>query len=444
MIAKRCFGSPQGWWGATLTVTVLLTLSVAGTWLYLADQYLHPRTLATALLLFALASFLDNHWWLTGFWLLLAATIHIQMTFFGVLLLAFLLLKPRTPEMPLGIMLGLFPLATLFGRSNAGWREAMLPRRAHFLPRWEWYEWLGIFGAWVVLYGIAWVSRRSAAKMYRGENIPVVIRQNMVRPLMRAWISRRLFWFGIFIFFSAAVTTLPPRFERLTPYQPMRGCHLLYLLMFLFLGGVIAELLLQKRVWRWMALFVPLSLGMFLAQRSLFPGTEHVEWPDRPSRNTWLQAFDWVKRNTPVDAYFALDPRYMARSGEDQHGFRSLAERSQMADWVKDPGVVSLFPAIGPQWQKQVHTLDGWERFQAEDFFRLRRKFGVNWIVIDRQVAGLPCPYHNTAIWVCHVDGRAAKLDESVHGDGTQASKVGRRALAARACRHCPGNDARA
>jgi len=35
----------------------MLTLEVAGTLLFLADEYLHPRTLATAALLLALAKF---------------------------------------------------------------------------------------------------------------------------------------------------------------------------------------------------------------------------------------------------------------------------------------------------------------------------------------------------------------------------------------------------
>jgi len=50
------------------------------------------------------------------------------------------------------------------------------------------------------------------------------------------------------------------------------------------------------------------------------------------------QAFDWAKHNTPVDSLFALDPRYMELPGEDYHGFRALAERSVLADDLKDQG----------------------------------------------------------------------------------------------------------
>ena len=61
-------------------------------------------------------------------------------------------------------------------------------------------------------------------------------------------------------------------------------------------------------------------------------------WSCRASRrqNAWLQAFAWIRQNTPVDGLFALDPHYMTLPGEDYHGFRALAERSVLADYEKD------------------------------------------------------------------------------------------------------------
>jgi len=38
----------------------------------------------------------------------------------------------------------------------------------------------------------------------------------------------------------------------------------------------------------------------------------HLELPRMVTANPWLQAFDWIRQNTPTDAYFALDPRYLA------------------------------------------------------------------------------------------------------------------------------------
>jgi hypothetical protein len=125
-----------------------------------------------------------------------------------------------------------------------------------------------------------------------------------------------------------------------------------------------------------------------------------------------VEAFDWVKANTPVDAYFALDPRYMSSAGEDFHGFRGLAERGQMADWDKDPGVVSLFPELAPRWSREVHALDHWKNFTAEDFHRLHEQFGVGWTVLALPAAdkggsqAIPlsdCPYRNRGVLVCRI-----------------------------------------
>src|SRR5215467_4905585 len=70
---------------------------------------------------------------------------------------------------------------------------------------------------------------------------------------------------------------LPPGLERLRSFEPMRYLHLLYLLFFLIAGGLSGRYVLQRRIYRWLLLFTPLSAGMFYAQRQMFPSTEHIE-----------------------------------------------------------------------------------------------------------------------------------------------------------------------
>jgi hypothetical protein len=100
-----------------------------------------------------------------------------------------------------------------------------------------------------------------------------------------------------------------------------------------------------------------------------------------------------------------MDPEYMALPGEDQHGFRAIAERSRLADEVKDSGAVTMFPALANEWRYQVQAERGWRNFQAADFARLQRRFGVNWVVLQEgQTAGLNCPYRNQQVAVCRLD----------------------------------------
>jgi hypothetical protein len=143
---------------------------------------------------------------------------------------------------------------------------------------------------------------------------------------------------------------------------------------------------------------------MMFAQFQLFPSTAHIEWPGVRSSNEWVQAFDWVRENTPNEAYFALDPLHMEASGEDEHGFRAIAERSMLADRIKDSGAVTMFPALAETWRHQVSAQNGWQQFQKADFERLNGEFGVTWVVLEKPSALSDCPYDNNKLAVCRID----------------------------------------
>ena len=167
---------------------------------------------------------------------------------------------------------------------------------------------------------------------------------------------------------------------------------------------MLAESVLKNQLWRWLLLFVPLAAGMAYAQRQLFPATPQLELPGLTGRNDWVEAFLWIRDNTPNQAYFALDPEHMEMPGEDQHGFRAIAERSMLADKIKDSGAVTMFPALAETWQQQVQSQAGWKSFTVTDFRRLHDKFGITWVVLNRpEVAGLACPYRNRTLIVCQV-----------------------------------------
>ncbi len=400
MLLRRLFHERSAQWAGVCMVAALLTIPVAGTALYIVDEYLHPRAFSTFALLFAvLAVFpgetpeepvnrsrlrLRHYLWMV-FWLAFAALFQIQMAFYGALLLAFLLIKmPRRSETM--ATAAILPLRSLFEPGSAAWQKAAQTRTDDYLLQWHWYEWLGIVAPLAML---EWFRR-----LARRHNLPRV-----------EYLSHRLMLFGLFGFAAGLVVSIPPALDRLTPYQPMRTFHMLYLLFFLMAGALIGKWILRKSLWRWLALFVPLSLGMCYAQLQLYPGSPHIEWPGVRDPNPWVQAFLWVRHNTPKNAYFALDRHFMELPGEDFHGFRAFAERSQMADVVKDPGVVTLFPNAGNTWLKQVTALKGWNKFTPKDFQRLKQNFGVNWVVVQQPgVPGLDCPYQNSRVRVCRIE----------------------------------------
>jgi hypothetical protein len=143
---------------------------------------------------------------------------------------------------------------------------------------------------------------------------------------------------------------------------------------------------------------------MFYAQRQSFPMTAHIEWPGAVSKNEWVQGFVWARDNTPVNAYFAFNPDYMRLPGEEQHGFRAIAERSRIADRTKDSGAVTMFPALAETWLRQVNAQEGWSHFSEQDFRRLKSSYGVDWVILERpENDGLSCLYHNNAVSICRI-----------------------------------------
>ena len=395
IVARRCFPGKAAQWASVALVGVLFTLPVTGTALYLFDQYLHPRAIATALILAAIPAVLDRRVLRSAALLVAAVVVHPIMGVLGVSWCVILgvggWLEQRSAERKLAELepvtaaaLGIVPLWIFEGTSPA-WRLALNTRNYYFLGRWTWYEWLGVIGPVCILWMMARWARRAD------------------RPVMARLAACGAF-FAVFQFAVACILLLTPGLIRLMPLQPMRYLYMVYLLMAVLAGGLIGEKLLRGHAWRWAVLFVPLALGMFAGQRSLFPGTAHLELPWTAPRNPWLQAFAWVRHNTPTDAYFALDPYYMQAPGEDYHSFRALAERSELADAVKDAAVATQVPELAPQWQRQTQALAGWSHFQKQDFLRLRSEFGVNWILVRGPgVAGLDCPYRNQAVAVCRL-----------------------------------------
>lgn len=402
-ISHRCFADRSAQWAAVAMIAALLTLPVSGTGINLADQYLHPRNLATAAIVAAVVEVLDRRLWLAGILLAFAFANHAIMAAFGISFCVFLWWSLRARDrrqspMPVAIAL-LAPLGWIFEPGSEAWRQAASTRSFYYLSRWEWYEWLGVFAPLVLIYAFLRFMRRKPSESLEG---------SALLPL-----ASSLFYYGIFQTVVALVVMLPPGLERLRPFEPMRYLHLLYLFFFLIAGGLAGQYVLQRHIYRWIPLFLPLSAGMFYAQHQMYPATEHVELPGIESRNEWLRAFAWIRQNTPADSMFAFDPHYMTLPGEDYHAFRALAERSAMADYEKDGGMAARVPRLAPRWLKQVNARKAWRSFQPGDLQRLKGEFGVNWIVLSPadaawavpgSTAGMNCPYENSQVRVCQLD----------------------------------------
>lgn len=401
-ISRRCFSEPAAQWSAVTTLALLLTLPLPGIALNLADQYLHPRTLATAAILAAIVAVLDRHYWIAGVLLAIAISIHAIMASFGISFCVFLywnqrVSPPRRRSAAPRAAALLLPFGWLWQPTSAAWRQAAATRGFYFPARWQWYEWLGVCAPLVLLC----VLKLSLLRDETAKEDQTALSS----------LASSLLYYGVFQTAIGLLIMLPPSLERLRPFEPMRYLHLLYLLFFLIAGGLLGRYVLDRRRYRWLLLFFPLSASMFYAQRQMYPASPHLELPWVATQNAWLQAFAWIREDTPLDSLFALDPHYMTLPGEDYHGFRALAERSVLADYDKDGGMAARVPPLAPRWLSEVQAQTGWEKFQAADFRRLKNEFGVTWIVVAHQTSdanqdaarSMTCPYQNQQLAVCRL-----------------------------------------
>lgn len=390
-IASKCFSSQAGRWASVVMVAALLTLPVAGTALYIFDAYLNPRSFSAFGIVFAVDAVLERKYFATALWLVLTAVIQPLMVVFGMaFVLLLLLLNKRRDSLALASVSSatlLIPGFSLRAPSAAYW-QSLQSHAYYFLFRWQWYEWLGIVGPLALL----WWFNRIARK--RGQSV-------------LARLTWALFLFELLFFACGLIVTIPRSLEIFALYQPMRSLQLVYIFLFLFAGGMLGEWLLQNRPVRWLLLFIPICAGMSFAQFQLFPGDRHVEWPGAAPKNPWVQAFVWIRANTPKNAVFALDPNYMTLPRENYQGFRAIAERSRLADSTKDWSAVALYPELplADDCLAQTQAARGWKNFGLTDFARLKKIYGVTWVVLQQpNAAATSCPYRNSAVEVCRLN----------------------------------------
>jgi hypothetical protein len=383
-----CFESEWASWGGVALLAGTLGVPVAGTALAIADPYVTSRTLSTPFTLLCIAAYLSNSRGSALAWLAATAAVHPQMGAYCGAFLASLMVMSRTREwnlepapaaaLALPFFLDLHP-------SQGAAREALHSRTFFFLYNWAWYEWVGIFAPLALVGWAATLRLRTTT--------------NEFRLLLRTLVPYGLVFLAVGALLSSSV-----QLENLARLQPMRAFHLFYVVFFVLLGGMLGEYVLRRAAWRWLVLFVPLAGGMWFVASDAYAASPHIEWPGAVQSNPWLSAFYWIRANTPKDAVFALGPNFMAARGEDEHGFRAVAERSMLADRVKDSGVVSLFPQLADEWQAQTSAQWGWEHFGPDDFGSLARRYPVTWVVTRRSAArGLDCPFVNSELAVCHI-----------------------------------------
>ncbi|MDE1177404.1 MAG: hypothetical protein PW789_12500 [Edaphobacter sp.] len=410
MLASRCFRSTTERTAAVTLLAVWLTLPIAGTSLMLMDPYVTGRSVSTPMTIFALVGAVDflRSTRMEGRWnwralamacaaLAVAAAVHPLMAAYGfgcVLTLA----AAATPErrgVRIGAMVGLTASAVAAAMvlrlvaqpESSSYQAVAMSRYYWFLSQWHWYELVGAVAPLMILGAVAWMRRGN--------------RGSAQRELATMGVTAGTIALLIAVLFARVHSTN----HLVARMQPMRIFQLIYVVMILFVGAAMSRWM-GRRALRWVGVFAMLATIMFVVERKTFPASDRIEIAeDREGpENSWVQAFEWIRTNTPKDAVFALDADYITQSGEDAQGFRAIAERSALPDYSKDGGEAAITPTLSEEWKSGEEAQARLsERTDSERVTMLASK-GVGWVVLAHGAqTGFACAYSNAMVKVCRL-----------------------------------------
>jgi hypothetical protein len=149
-LSAQCTPDPRARWAGVALLAVLLTLPVAGTALYIMDQYMNPRNLVAFAAVFAVVRVLETRYLQAALFLIFAAVIHPLMSVFAIFY-CLLLMAPSKLSGSRQVLASLLPWGTLFQSSSIAYHQVAQSHAYDYLLRWRWFEWLGIFAPIAIL-----------------------------------------------------------------------------------------------------------------------------------------------------------------------------------------------------------------------------------------------------------------------------------------------------
>lgn len=426
-VAERCFATRAAQWTGVALLAASWTVPVAGTSLLLMDPYLTARSFSTPFSLLALSAALApwpalrftrhqnrrklQEAWMCAFGLVLAAMFHLLMALYAVgTVLTIRLLRARVRVRVWGGLLMVLLLAAVLVQACTPQEApaqlaADYSRQYWFLSQWRWFEYLGLIGP---------AAFFTALLRWRRHTLTAAAQLLCKACLVLAVVSS-----GLALCFTLRHLPAYP----VARLQPLRTFHLLYAVLILLLGGSLASGLqrtplaaqasvpspwLRRRLGMGLvvsvALIMFLMFLMFLVERRSFPKSAHIEVQASKSPNAWVQAFVWARNHTASNAVFALDAMYIAAPGEDAQGFRAIAERSALPDFVKDGGEAANAAALAPAWQQAVFATQQLSAMSDGERERRLQPFAIEWLVLEAHAGtARPCPYMNTVVKICRL-----------------------------------------
>lgn len=393
-IGQRLYRNP--WTIAALGAALTLRHAVAKTGANTLEPYFHPRMLAFACGLAAVALFLRRRDAIALGLLALAAALHPTTTAWFAVWLggAWWIARPSwRPALALAAAAGAVAGIWILSRGGLGehfrvmdpaWLAVLDDKDYLFPLGWPVSAWLTNLLAIPVIL-LAWRARVRRGLAIDRES-PLVIGALLLPPLFVVWLP-----------FNAAHVALAVQL------QLSRVFWMLDIFATIYLVWAIAE---AGEGTRRRAVVTALVLLAASTARGVYAG--FFEFPDRPlfavhlRDDDWGRTMAWVRSSTQVDSTFLADPLHAARYGSS---LRVGGRRDVFLERVKDGAIAMYDRDVAMRMADRERALDAHPWNTEPGARALASRYGLDYLIADRQLA-LPLAFKTGALFVYDLNDR--------------------------------------
>ena len=375
------------WW-AIAAFLILLTLRhrIARTGANSLEGYFHPRMLAFALGLFALAAIARSRLLAATLWTLMAAVVHTTTAvwFGGVVMMAAIWPWRASSRLWMGLLAGISAalwLANrlspeLFTRMDAVWLNVVADKDYLFASQWPPYAWVTNL-AYPIVLGALYQLRRRRGLTAPGEGALV---------------------FGLLALVVVFLISVPLTDVHLAVAVQMQvnrvfwlldAAVVLYLAWWLLDGMAISRRPAARRVVVAVLLLAAVGRGFFVLRIEADRSLATFGLPE----NAWTDVMRWIE-GQPGSWHVLADPNHGWMFGST---VRVASSRDTLVESTKDSALALYDRAAAARVADRLEAVGPWEEMTIEDVRALDTRFALD-VMVDAATREFPLPvlYRNT------------------------------------------------
>lgn len=263
------------------------------------------------------------------------------------------------------------PLARRLTPFDAGWEAAVAGKDYIFPTRWPLEVW-ALHAGCVLLILLTWWTR---------------LRRGLAQVTESGLVTGCL---ALVVIFLVSLPLIAARLALVVQLQVSRVFWMVDFLATLYLVWWLTEGIRRgrPRLLLTAVLLVSMARGLYIL---------NVEFPDRRfaqidvQPGPWRDAGLWLRTHTATDAHLLADPEHAWKYGAS---LRLTAQRDVLLEAVKDTALALYSRDVAAHVDERMTATRNFASFDETAFLRLARRYDLDYLIVDRKLM-LPAMYRN-------------------------------------------------